>query len=303
MANQSIESILQRLKEKFGELRRIGNGYSLYWIASLDTYIYFRYSKLSQVSKTTQRAFYGLRQEDIKKLFGQKSFICFVWDRPDSPILLPFADFESYFTVVQPSNDGQYKTLLYIKPTGTEIYFSNIGKFNVDVFYGLDRIFNNQPTELVLPELSHTQVQTMIGCIGASKGYQIWYPESDKARIDYNVFDQKSLLQQLPTFHPVVDEIIAEIDVIWWQAGKAISFWEVEHSTPIYSGLLRFNDVLLTIAGVDNFNIVAKSEREAKFTREINRPTFKQNRLIEKVTFVSYAHIYRWFQNLRGARL
>ncbi len=266
MANQFIESILERLNEKFGELRRIGSGYSLYWIAATDTYIYFRYSKLSQVSKVSERAFYGLRQEDIKQIFGKKSFICFVWDKPNSPIVIPFADFEGYFAGVQPSNDGQYKTLLYVKPTGTEIYFSNIGKFNVDVFYGLDAILDNQPAELVIPELSHVQIQTMIGCIGASKGYQIWYPESDKTRIDYNVFNQNSLLHQLPAFNKNVDGIIAEIDV-------------------------------------NSFNIVAKSEREAKFTREINRPTFKQNRLIEKVTFVNYAHIYRRFQDLSGARL
>ncbi|HPX75031.1 MAG TPA: hypothetical protein PLW77_00460 [Bacteroidales bacterium] len=46
-----------------------------------------------------------------------------------------------------------------------------------------------------------------------------------------------------------------------------------------------FNDVLLTITGVENFNIIADNERESKFGREIRRPTFKQNKLIDKVTF------------------
>jgi len=81
-----------------------------------------------------------------------------------------------------------------------------------------------------------------------------------------------------------------------------VSFFEVEHSTPIYSGLLRFNDVLLTIAGVDNFNIVAEKTRENKFGREINRPTFKQNKLIDKVTFLDYENIYHWYYNLYGEK-
>lgn len=89
-----------------------------------------------------------------------------------------------------------------------------------------------------------------------------------------------------------------EIDVIWLENSKPISFFEVEHSTPIYSGLLRFNDVLLTIAGSDNFNIVADNERERKFSREIRRPTFRQNNLIDKVTFLDYENIYNWYFNL-----
>jgi len=38
----------------------------------------------------------------------------------------------------------------------------------------------------------------------------------------------------------------------------------------------------------------------AKFEREINRPTFKQNHLIDKVTFLDYANIYNWHFNLYG---
>lgn len=64
--------------------------------------------------------------------------------------------------------------------------------------------------------------------------------------------------------------------------------------------MLRFNNVLLTIIGTDNFNIVAANEREGKFGREINRPTFKQNRLINKVTFLDYKNVYKWYHNLTG---
>lgn len=106
--------------------------------------------------------------------------------------------------------------------------------------------------------------------------------------------------ENLPAFSPEIDNIISEIDVIWMQNSKPVSFFEVEHATPIYSGLLRFNDVLLTISGADNFNIVAENERERKFGREINRPTFKQNKLIDKVTFLDYENIYHWYYNLYG---
>jgi hypothetical protein len=37
------------------------------------------------------------------------------------------------------------------------------------------------------------------------------------------------------------------IDVIWFRRGTGhpVRFFEVEHSTSVYSGLLRFNDVMI----------------------------------------------------------
>lgn len=77
-------------------------------------------------------------------------------------------------------------------------------------------------------------------------------------------------------------------------------FFEVEHSTPIYSGLLRFNDILLSIGYVEEFNIIAQDERENKFGLEINRPTFTKSKLIEKTIFISYESIYRRYFHLTG---
>ncbi len=63
---------------------------------------------------------------------------------------------------------------------------------------------------------------------------------------------------------------------------------------------LRFNDVFLSVAKTENFNIVAPIDRENKFSFQINRPTFKQNKLIDKVSFINYENIYSWYYNLTG---
>lgn len=231
---------------------------------------------------------------------SKKSFICLITDDETKNLFIPFQRYESYFLETEPSNDGQYKTLSFFKPTGSEIYFSGIGKFNAENYYGLDDILNITQTKITIPKLSHTQIQSLIGSIGIIKGYNIWYPESDKQKIDSNIVDCSKVLDKLPIFSKEIDHIISEIDVIWLDKSKPISFYEVEHSTSIYSGLLRFNDVLLSISGADNFNIVAENERENKFGREINRPTFKQNKLIDKVTFLYYSNVYTWFHNLTG---
>lgn len=297
MANLYVQNIIDKIKIELGSLKRVGNGNSLYEISSNGTLIYFRYSKLTNKSKM-QSGFYGLRKEDIKLLSGKNSFICFVWDSFDEPVLIPFKNFEYSFGLFAPASDGQYKVHILLKPSGTEFYLANVGKFNVDSFIGLAQLYEIGKQKLAVPDLSHSQVQSLIGAIGIKKGFDLWYPNSDKLKIDATIVDFLKVRASLPNFSIEIDNIISEIDCIWMQNSKPVSFFEVEHSTPIYSGLLRFNDVLLTIAGVDNLNIVAHNERENKFGREVNRPTFKQNNLIDKVTFLDYDNIYHWYFNL-----
>jgi hypothetical protein len=297
MANSFVQNIIDKVRTEFGSRKKIGDGNSLYEISSNGALIYFRYSKLTPKSKM-KSGFYGLRKEDIKLLSGKISFICFVWDSFDNPVLIPFKNFEYCFDLFSPSSDGQYKAHILLKPSGSEFYLANVGKFNVDGFIGLSQLSEIGNQKLPVPDLTHSQVQSMIGAIGIKKGYEIWYPENDKLKIDEKVVDYLKIRKKLPLFSLSIDSIISEIDVIWMKDNAPVSFFEVEHSTPIYSGLLRFNDVLLTLSGVDNFNIVANNERESKFSREINRPTFKQNNLIDKVSFLDYDNIYNWYFNL-----
>jgi hypothetical protein len=301
MPNNFVQNIIDKINLDFGQMKKIGDGNSLYEISSNGVIIYFRYSKLTQKGKM-QDGFYGLRKEDIKLLSGKNSFICFVWDNCIEPILIPFKNFEYSFSLFPHSSDGQYKAHILFKPSSTEFYLANVGKFNVESFIGLKQLYDIGTNKLIVPQLSHTQVQSLIGAIGLKKGFELWYPENDKLKIDNKIINSSKIRNALPKFGVDVDNIISEIDCIWLQESKPISFFEVEHTTPIYSGLLRFNDVLLTIANVDNFNIIAEKERGNKFGREINRPTFKQNKLIDKVTFLDYENIYHWYYNLYGEK-
>jgi hypothetical protein len=301
MPNDSVQNVIDKIVPYFGKMKKIGDGNSLYEISSNGVIIYFRYSKLTQKNKV-QSGFYGLRKEDIKLLYGKNSYICFILGDYAEPVLIPFKKFEHSFDLFPPSSDGQYKAHILFKPLSVEFYLAKVGKFNVDNFIGLQQLHNIGTNKIITPSLSHTQVQSLIGAIGLKKGFELWYPENDKSKIDGKIVDFSKIRNTLPKFSIDIDNIISEIDCIWMQKSKPISFFEVEHSTTIYSGLLRFNDVLLTIANADNFNIVAEKERERKFGREINRPTFKQNKLIDKVAFLDYENIYHWYYNLYGEK-
>jgi hypothetical protein len=296
MPNIFVQDTIGKIKKDFGSLRKIGDGDSLYEIPSTGVLIYFRYSSL-HAKRSYTTAFYGLRKQDISLLQGKQSFICFVWNENNSPILLPFNLFESYITQLPPSLDGQYKVQLYFKNTGTEFYIARVGKFNVDAYYGLKALYGYSNIDLQLPDLSHSMVQSLLGSIGWKKGYKIWYPPSDREAIRNSIATEINLLSTLPHFESEINGILSEVDVIWFDINKPVSFFEVEHSTPVYSGLLRFNDILLSVSGVDNFNIVANEDREGKFGREVNRPTFKSSKLSEKVAFLNYRNVYQWYLN------
>ena len=80
------------------------------------------------------------------------------------------------------------------------------------------------------------------------------------------------------------------------------AMFEIEHSTQVYSGLLRFNDLHLIEPHLKaKFSIVAKEVRRALFLRQINRPTFKLSGLGEVCNFLEYKDVYSWFDRTRGA--
>lgn len=273
---------------------------SLYEIGKGACRVYIRYSKVHDKNST----FYGLRQEDLRLLEGHPAVICFLWDGQSEPLLVPFYNYEDVFRSLSPAGDGQYKIQVYINSDATELYIAGAGRFNVEAHVGwqeLDRLLDRSRLTAT-PELSHFQVQTLLGSLGARKGYDIWVPSNDRNRLDWSLADTFDCCAALPLDLDIVKDVLMEIDVIWVVrgAGRLHAMFEVEHSTPIYSGLLRFNDIFLVSPRLGaRFTVVSNDERRSLFTRQLNRPTFKLSKLDEYCTFLDYASVYSWHQGLK----
>lgn len=153
-----------------------------------------------------------------------------------------------------------------------ELYVAKAGRFNVEGNLGwdaLDALINSARLKN-LPEFSHTQIQTFLGAIGTTKGYDIWIPTSDRIKLDWSLANQFDCHDLLPYSFEQVKNILQEVDVIWIQrgSGELRALFEVEHSTPIYSGLLRFNDIhLVTPTLRPRFSVVANDTRRSLFVR------------------------------------
>jgi hypothetical protein len=302
MPNEVKKAFLEELTKRCGLLRKLDRSESLYETKNGAARVYVRYSRTHGGNKT----WYGLRAEDLQRLEGCLSFICFLWDDQVEPLLVPFSEYEDVFQSTTPAGDGQFKVMVILQNDGAELYIARVGRFNIEGHFGWneleDRLTASSQKES--PALSHIQTQTLLGAIGLSKGYDIWIPQSDRSRLDWSITGRFECRDSLPHGFEAVQGILQEVDVIWIQRGSSEpkALFEVEHSTPVYSGLLRFNDIHLVAPRLrPRFSIVANDTRRSLFVRQINRPTFQASGLNELCTFLEYVDVFGWYKRLQSA--
>ena len=298
MSSVHKTQLLNELRERFGDLRKLPGSQSLFTLGADAARIYFRYSKIHERGRT----FFGLREVDLRQLEGRNGFICFLLDDGSPPVFVPYADFEEIFHNAQPATDGQYKVQLVTRHTGLDLYIARQGRFNVEGYVGFDALASRLEASRLREarDFSHLQVQTLLTGIGHIKRFDVYVPENDAGKLDWSLTERFVLRDSIPSGFQEVKDILSEIDVVWVTSGRnAIEgLFEVEHSTPVYSGLLRFNDVLLADPKVSRFSIVSNDSRRAVFARQLSRPTFRKSGLAELASFLEYANVLEWHTRL-----
>lgn len=300
MPNPHKDRLLANLEGRFGPIKKLAGSLSLFSLSETDIRVYVRYSKIHNRS----RAFFGLREIDLRKLEGHASYICFVLDDDTPPVFLPFADFEDVFRNSQTALDGQHKVQLLRNRQELELYVARQGRFNIEAYVGFVGIERSLKDHLrtPTPALSHSDVQTLLAGIGSIKGYDVWIPSADCGSLQWSLTKKFRPMGAIPAGYDDVSSILSMIDVVWVKPGSSAieGLFEVEHSTSIYSGLLRFNDLLLTNPRLSHFSIVSNDSRRSVFARQLHRPTFQRSGLSELTSFLDYRNVYEWHGRLAG---
>lgn len=132
-------------------------------------------------------------------------------------------------------------------------------------------------------ERSHTEIQAWLRDLGRSLGYDVWIAANDRSRLHSGVPLGEGCLERLPpniSTAPGADSVRL-IDVLWLDpsANCVAAAFEVEHSTSIYSGIVRMLDLALN---GDELNVgaglflVAPDSREAEVRAQLRRPAFSR---------------------------
>lgn len=138
------------------------------------------------------------------------------------------------------------------------------------------------------------QVQSLIAQIGTRMGMAIWIPRNDRGGVLKEWKGEKQpLLERLPlNYDDTTLRTIEQIDVLWLRGRSIVRAFEVEHTTAVYSGILRMADLLALQPNMDiKLHIVAPVAKREKVFQEIRRPVFsllEKGPLAESCTYVSY---------------
>lgn len=141
------------------------------------------------------------------------------------------------------------------------------------------------------------KIQALLSLIGEKMGFKIWLPRNDRNLVLQEWKPEGDvLLNTLPLNYDVVTiKTIEQIDVLWLKRRSIVRAFEVEHTTSIFSGILRMADLLALQPNMDiKLHIVAPEERKEKVFSEIQRPVFsllEKGALSEYCTYLSYDSI------------
>lgn len=134
----------------------------------------------------------------------------------------------------------------------------------------------------------HVIMQFKLARLGRKAGSKVWIPRSDQQKIK-DEFQFKDFEEEFSTGIDVPITFVENIDVVWKDEFRIDSAFEIENTTAIYSGLLRFSDLKI-VAPNSNYPlfVVAPLSKRNRLIDQVNRPTFKKLDFKGKVRFLPY---------------
>jgi hypothetical protein len=137
----------------------------------------------------------------------------------------------------------------------------------------------------------HRKMQWLLLKLGRQAGEKVWSPRNDQSRIteEYNFWDFEE------TFAAGLDaqvKYVENIDVVWKEEFRIDAAFEIENSTSIYSGLLRFADLTMVAPNtIYPMFIVAPAQRRNRVKEQLSRPSFQHLGISDKVRYLPYEKV------------
>ena len=145
-------------------------------------------------------------------------------------------------------------------------------------------------------DLTHTEIQAWLRDLGKALEYEVWVAANDRGRIHNGTTLGSGCLESLP---PSIErspgaESVRLIDVLWIdkERTQVVAAFEVEHTTSIYSGIVRMLDLALSseLHAQSGLFLVAPDTREGEVRAQLRRPAF--SRIADlRVRFLPYSEL------------
>lgn len=141
-------------------------------------------------------------------------------------------------------------------------------------------------------ELSeHVKMQWKLIKLGMKADSKVWIPRHDQSRIKKQ-FGFEDFEKQFATGIDVSIKYVENIDVVWKEEFRIHAAFEIENTTAIYSGLLRFSDLKIMAPNSSYpLFIVAPLSRKNCVFQQVKRPTFREIGFDKEVRYLAYETI------------
>nr|WP_026201796.1 hypothetical protein [Bradyrhizobium sp. WSM2793] len=143
---------------------------------------------------------------------------------------------------------------------------------------------------------THTEIQAWLRDLGLALGYKVWVAANDRGRTYNGSTLSAGCLDCLP---PSIEGLsgvdsIRLIDILWIdpEGTRVTAAFEVEHTTSIYSGIVRMLDLALSsdLHATGGLFLVAPDSREEEVRAQLRRPAFSRVADLQ-VRFVPYGEL------------
>ncbi len=129
-------------------------------------------------------------------------------------------------------------------------------------------------------DTTHTQIQGWLRDLGKALGFDVWIASNDRGRAYGNGQLGDGCIAEFTPSGSTGAETVRLIDVIWLErgTGQVHAAFEVEHSTSIYSGIVRMLDLALgtTVGAGSTLFLVAPDTRRDDVQQQLRRPAFSR---------------------------
>lgn len=156
--------------------------------------------------------------------------------------------------------------------------------------------------------ITHEEIQWLLLTLGQEMRLDVWVAKNDRTKsFQGQRFDSlHRLTSSLPIqFDQATNRTIELIDVLWLDGNSIIAAFEIEHTTAVYSGLLRMADLITMQPNINiPLYIVAPDEREEQVLKQINRPVFRSlKKSLPKVCrFIPYSALTEKVEQAKQGR-
>ncbi|SRR6266566_1048326 len=153
----------------------------------------------------------------------------------------------------------------------------------------------------------HTHIQWLLAKIGQRLGCKVWIASNDQHRAWEGERLGDLSINALPPLwmDPEFQKTISLIDILWLKnavgkgAANIVAAFEIEHTTSIYSGLLRMSDLVTSFPAIGfPLYIVTPQARLDSVRHELSRPTFQALELHKKCGFFSEEQLIKEADNI-----